>query len=254
MQAEQFETVSGYLTECYEDAFFGTVYDLHGQGIPVIIPIDQKQVVKALTNDSKLSKNLYNSLGESVTKLKNNVQRNLSRGISQGSSYADITRDIAREMVGDYSRFKGGALYFANRITRTEGHRVQNQAAMDAQHAAKEKGADIVKQWDATLDKRTRPAHAAADGQLREIDEPFDVWGEKLEAPGIGGSAKNVIHCRCALLQRARWALDEDELKTLQERAEYYGLDKTDEFEDFKKKYLKAAEEQTPEFLKRKEF
>lgn len=253
MNAEQFETISDYLTNCYEDGFFGTVYDLHGQGIPLIIPIDQRQVISAITNDTKLSKSLYDSVGESVTKLKHNIQRNLSRGIAQGQSYADITRNIAREMVGDYSKFNGGALYVANRIARTEGHRIQNQATIDVQNKAKEKGADIVKQWDATLDKRTRPAHAAADGQLREIDEDFDVWGEKLKAPGIGGSAKNVIHCRCVSLQRAKWALDEDELKTLEERAKYYGLDKTKDFEDFKEKYLKAADEQTPEFLKKKE-
>lgn len=218
------------------------MYDLHKQGIPIITPINQKQVVAALTNKSKLSKSLYDSLGESVVKLNHNIQRNLSRGLAQGSSYADITRNIAREMVGDYSRFNGGALYFANRITRTEGHRIQNQAALDAQHEAKDKGADIVKQWDATLDDRTRPDHALADGQIREIDEPFIVGGEQLDAPGIGGSAEQVINCRCACLQRARWALDEDELKTLEDRANYFGLDKTNEFEDFKEKYLQAVE------------
>lgn len=246
MQAEQFTTVSGYLTECYTNGYIGTMYDLHKQGIPIITPINQKQVVAALTNKSKLSKTLYDSLGESVTKLNHNIQRNLSRGLAQGSSYADITRNIAREMVGDYSRFNGGALYFANRITRTEGHRIQNQAALDAQHEAKDKGADIVKQWDATLDDRTRPDHALADGQIREIDEPFIVGGEQLQAPGIGGSAEQVINCRCACLQRAKWALDEDELKTLEERAAFYGLDKTNEFEDFKEKYM-VASEATPE-------
>jgi hypothetical protein len=56
------------------------------------------------------------------------------------------------------------------------------------------------------------------------------------------GGAAEVINCRCALLQRARWALDEAELQTLKDRAAYYGLDKTDNFEDYKKKYLKAAE------------
>ena len=44
-------------------------------------------------------------------------------------------------------------------ISRTEGHRIQQKSALDAQYAAKEKGADIVKQWDATLDNRTRPHH-----------------------------------------------------------------------------------------------
>ena len=47
----------------------------------------------------------------------------------------------------------------AIRITVTEGHRVQNEAKIDALHRAKDEGADIVKQWHATLDGKTRPSH-----------------------------------------------------------------------------------------------
>ena len=130
----------------------------------------------------------------------------------------------------------------AIRIARTEGHRIQNEAALDGQHGAKKKGADIVKRWDSTLDGRTRDEHRECDGQIREIDEPFDVGGEKMQAPGVGGSAKNVCNCRCCLLQRAKWTLDEKELETLKERAEIFGLDKTDDFEQFKKKYLESVE------------
>ena len=43
-------------------------------------------------------------------------------------------------------------------------------------------------------------------------------------------------------LTRARWGLGKDELHTLQERAKFFGLDKTSSFTDFEKKYLKAAE------------
>lgn len=39
------------------------------------------------------------------------------------------------------------------RITRTEAHRISQQAAYDALKKAKANGADVVKQWDATLDK-----------------------------------------------------------------------------------------------------
>ena len=46
------------------------------------------------------------------------------------------------------------------------------------------------------------------------------------------------------MLQRAKWALDEDELKTLKDRAEYFGLDKTDNFNDFKVKYLDATKDE----------
>lgn len=103
-----------------------------------------------------------------------------------------------------------------------------------------EKSARIVKQWDAALDARTRSSHARVDGEIRENNEKFS---NGLLYPGDpSGSAAEVINCRCALLQRAKWALDEDELKTLKDRAKYFGLDKTDSFEEFKKKYLNAAE------------
>jgi hypothetical protein len=111
---------------------------------------------------------------------------------------------------------------------------------MDACYKAKDKGADVVKQWDSTLDSRTRESHMIVDGEIRELDEAFS---NGLMFPGDpAGGAAEVINCRCRLNQRARWALDADELKELKKRAEYFGLDKTDSFEDFKKKYLKAAE------------
>lgn len=56
------------------------------------------------------------------------------------------------------------------------------------------------------------------------------------------GSAAEVINCRCTSNTRARWALDNGELQTLKDRAEYFGLDKTKNFEDYKQKYLKAVE------------
>ena len=53
--------------------------------------------------------------------------------------------------------------------------------------------------------------------------------------------ASEDIHCRCCMGQRAKWNLDQDELDMLKERAAYFGLDKANEFEDFKKKYLQAS-------------
>ena len=59
-------------------------------------------------------------------------------------------------------------------------------------------------------------------------------------APGFFGVAGEDINCRCCLLQRAKWALDEEELDILKERAAYFGLDKTKDFNDFKERILKA--------------
>lgn len=207
LQSKQFTTVADYLTGSYENGFFGTLYDLQGQGIPLIFPFDQKQVVKALQTDSKLSKSLYDKMGENVSHLKKSIRAELSRGISNGSSWLDVAGHIAKGMNSPYSK----ALNRTIVIARTEGHRIQQQATLDCQHRAKEKGADVLKQWDSTLDRKTRPWHAEADGQIVELDEYFSVGGEKMSAPGVGGTAKNVCNCRCCLLQRARWALSETE-------------------------------------------
>lgn len=103
----------------------------------------------------------------------------------------------------------------------------------------------MVKQWDATLDGKTRESHRRVDGEIRELDEKFS---NGLMYPGDpSGGAAEVVNCRCASLTRARWALDEDELEELKKRAEFFGLDKTENFEDFKAKYLQAAENINPD-------
>ena len=245
LHTQSFTTISEYLGKSYEHGFYGTLYDLHGQGVPFLFPIRQYEVVKALNNDysniakTQRGKDIYKRMGENTDYLKKAVRAEVSRGIANGSSWLDIASHVAKGMNSPFNR----AMKRAFLITRTEGHRVQNQATVDVQKRAKALGADIVKQWDATLDANTRPWHAEADGQIREIDEEFDVGGEKMKAPGIGGSARNVCNCRCVLLQRAKWALGEAELKTLQDRASFFGLDKSKSFDDFKRKYLKLPDD-----------
>lgn len=240
----QFNTVSDYLNKCYENGYIGNMYDLQHQGIPMTVPINQKKVVKALQTDTKLSSRKYKGnplkgrLAEDVDFLKLKIRAELSRSVANGSSWNEVAVKIAKGMNNPFDVAYRNALL----IARTEGHRIQQSATLDAMHVAKDKGADVVKQWDSTMDRKTRKAHMEADGQIRELDEPFDVWGEKMDAPAVGGSAKNVCNCRCVLLQRARWALDEDELKTLQEKAEFFGLDKSQSFEEFRQKYLNLPE------------
>ncbi len=228
LNAEQFTLVSEYLARCYELGFVGSVYDLHGQKIPVILPINQKAMVKAVTLDSKISKKLY---GSYVDELKQRIQAEVSRGVATNLPYENIARNLTNTTTISFNK--------AMRIARTEGHGVQCKAAFEAQHKAKEAGAAIVKQWDSTLDGKTRDSHRRLDGQIRELDEPFSN-GMMIPSDSKGGAAE-VVNCRCALLQRATWALDEEELETLKERAKRFKLDKTEDFNDFKKKYLKAT-------------
>ena len=235
LRSGSFDVVNNHINDCYENGFIGAMYDLHGQKIPIISPIDLNLVVKAIQHDTKLSGGLYKRMGEDIQKLKKDVTVQVSAGIAGGSTWNEMADKIA---VGMNSPFKK-AKNIAMRIAVTEGHRVQNQGALDAGIKAKSKGAEIVKQWDATLDGRTRPSHARVDGEIVELEDSFS---NGLSMPGDPkGHPKEVVRCRCALLQRAKWGLDGKELKTLEDRAKYFGLDKSDNFEDYKSRYLKAS-------------
>lgn len=209
---QEFENIAEYLTYSYEEGFIGTLYSLQQQGIPLVFPINQEQVAEAIQHDTKIStkKNtktgkLYASLGEDITDLKKKIAEEISRGFAGSMSYAKIAANIAL--------ISGIPKNNAMRIARTEMHRIQTKASMDTCYKAREKKADIVKMWDSTLDSRTRDSHMRVDGEQKELDEKFS---NGLLYPGDpNGPAAEVINCRCALLQKARWALDAEETKYL---------------------------------------
>lgn len=231
MQGDNYASIDRYLKECYETGFIGTMYSIAGQGIPIIASIDQSAAVKAILTDSKVVEGFYNRLGVDVKNLKKIITQEISRGIASALPYRDIARNI-----NNASR---SGLYNAKRIARTEGHRIQQTSARDAQYAARANGADVVKQWDAALDSRTRDSHARLDGEIRELDEKFS---NGLRYPGDpSGRPEEVINCRCTSDTRARWALDEAELQTLKDRAAYFGLDKTQNFAEYKQRYLEIS-------------
>ena len=234
LHGDEYSTIQEFLSTSYTDAFIGTMYDMHGQGVPLLLPIDPNEAVKAVMTDSKISEGLYSSIGVDTTKLKKSISSEITRGIASGMSHNEIARNITNAAKAPLSR--------AKTIVRTESHRIQQASKHDVQKAAKKKGADVVKQWDSTLDGETRPTHKRLDGQIREVGEPFEADGKEAMYPGDFGDPAEDCNCRCECLTRAKWALDEEELQTLENRAEFFGLDKTKNFEDFKKKYMKAAE------------
>lgn len=205
---------------------------MHGQGVPLIMPINQSAAVKAVLTDSKISKGLYTALGVDTNRLKKTISAEITRGIASGMNYADIARNVNAAAGTGFSN--------ATRIVRTEGHRIQQAAADDARYNAKSKGADVLKQWDATLDGNTRESHRQVDGEIRELDEKFS---NGLMYPGDpAGGAAEVVNCRCVAHTRARWNLNQAELDTLKDRAKFFGLDKTENFKEFEEKYLKSVE------------
>ncbi len=233
LQGNNFISVADYLNTCYNQGFLGTMYDLHGQGVPIITPINQKQVLKSVQKTGDDIK-LANKLGVSTSKLKQQILSELQRGLATELPYSDIARNISNWGQADINR--------SMTIARTEGHRVQNEAKIDCFNSAKDKGADIVKQWDATLDGATRESHRKLDGQIVELDEDFSVDGMSAPYPGGFGDPAEDCNCRCCMLQRARWAVSK-ETSYQKWNNESGGFIECSGFDDFKEKYLKILTE-----------
>lgn len=228
-----YQTIEDYLKDSYTDAYVGQMYNIMKQGIPIITPMNQEKVTRAILINSKVSEGLYTKLGVDVDKLKKNITMELARGFASLDSYDNIARNLENRVKIPRNN--------ANRIVRTEGHRIQQQSMFDASQEAKNIGCDVVKQWDSVLDDRTREEHQKLDGQIAEIDEEFEVDGMTAMFPSDFNIASMDINCRCVCNTRAKWALGQDELQILKDRADYFGIDKTDSFKEFEDKYINAV-------------
>lgn len=223
----------GYLKDVYKDAYLGCLYGMHQDGVGLILQADEKKVRKCVDRDTKgmkFSERLY----KNVDNLKQAVMSELARGFSSGMDYESIARQIA--LRGKVSQGR------ARTLARTEGHRVENESKSQCMHDARSKGADVVKQWDSTLDNVTRDTHRELDGQVRELDEPFKILSTGAQAmyPGGFGLAREDINCRCCMLQRARWALEDEKEVTKWDGILKEPITiKAETFQDFKKAIMR---------------
>lgn len=234
LNSRQYSSIQEYLKSCYEEGFIGTLYYLNRSGIPLILPLDPQQAVDAVMLDSKISEGMYSKLGHNIKVLKKNISLEISRGLSTAMSYTDIARNLQNR--------SNITLNQTLNIVQTEGHRIQNRSALDSAERAKEKGTDLVKVWDSTLDGKTRPHHRQLDGQVRELDEDFEVDGMKADSPGHFGKPSEDCRCRCAVLIKPRWDVDSKFTKRDNETKELLEFENVKSYEEFKKKYWATAD------------
>lgn len=192
--------MTNYLNLMYHDAYLGCLYGMHKDGVDLILKVDEKKVESAVNRDTagmRFSKRMYSDVEE----LKKSAVKEIARGFSSGRDYLSIAKQISLR--------SGISERRAYRIARTEGHRIENEAKGQCMTDAKKKGAEVVKQWDSTLDDKTRTTHRELDGQVRELEDPFEIpsTGARAMYPGGFGIAREDVNCRCCMLQRARWAI-----------------------------------------------
>jgi len=134
------------------------------------------------------------------------------RAIKAGKpvSAADISRITAR-YTGRLQRLRGET------IARTELlgslHAAQAEGLQQMQDSGQIAPGAITREWDSAGDSATRDSHRAADGQIRQQGEAFDIGGFAMMYPGDQSApASEVVNCRCVVRPRV------DFIKGLAER------------------------------------
>lgn len=122
---------------------------------------------------------------------KQQITASVTSSILQGKSIPKIANDLQSRMQ-DINRTS------AIRTARTAVTAAQNAGRLDTYRAAQDMGIKLKKRWLATLDNRTRHAHAMLDGQTVDIDKPFKVDGYELMYPGDSSAPGYLVYnCRC---------------------------------------------------------
>ena len=144
---------------------------------------------------------------------KSQITKSVTSSILQGSSIGKMADDL-QHRITDMSRVS------AIRAARTATTAAQNAGRLDSYHAAQNMGIKMRKEWLATLDGRTRHAHAMLDGQKADVDKPFKVEGHEIRYPGDPQAAPYLTYnCRCTLIAAVEDIPQDDAL-----RRDEYGI------------------------------
>lgn len=120
------------------------------------------------------------------------INSEVLQGILQGESVPKIAKRIQK--VQDMNTNA------SIRTARTMITSAENKGRMDSYQRATEKGIKIKREWIATSDSRTRDWHTELDGQLADVDEPFENSIGLIMYPGDpSADGANVYNCRCTM-------------------------------------------------------
>lgn len=164
---------------------------LQEAGVVAVLPQIDASILSIMQD---FSTDLVKGLSQDAVK---KIQKEITMGLLGQKQPFEVMKAIGRNL-DDPSIFKSIAAR-AETITRTECGRVLEMSSQARREAFAEKVPGLKKEWrHASRVRMPRLTHVAADGQVRDVDKPFDVGGEKLMYPrDPAGSAANTINCGC---------------------------------------------------------
>ena len=190
------EIISGTSRNVFMEAANHTAYSIEKdmQGAVAFNLYDKKTVEKLLKDNPKMLPEWKIDEPKDYVWNEKRVQNAVAQGIIQGESIDEI----GERLTGELATSNGKKMVLFARTAMTGA---QNAGRVERLHDAQDMGIEVKKKWLATLDDRTRDAHAYLDGEEAEVDEPFhSILGNIMYPGDPNADPANVYNCRCTLI------------------------------------------------------
>lgn len=123
---------------------------------------------------------------------------NISNAIAQSIIQGDDIPTIAKRIAEKTSSTNMKAM---TRYARTAMAGAQSAGRLETMSRAQGMGIRVQKKWRAVLDSRTRDSHQMLDGQVQELDKPFQSMFGEIRYPGDPTAHPgDVYNCRCGII------------------------------------------------------
>ncbi len=120
------------------------------------------------------------------------ITRALEEAFVEDISPGDVAKTIEKLLGGPSAKWR------SKMIAKTEIHGASQRGILVG---AQQIPGELVKEWVAFIDERTREDHFIVDGDVQAVDEKFKVGNSYMDHPGDpAGGADQVINCRCVLV------------------------------------------------------
>ena len=184
------DALDGYAANIYAENANRAAYGIEGatRGIASFALVDEYTARNLMMKDGDLLPRLDKR--RDVRWNRQKFQSAITQGILQGESIDDISKRV-QSVVGMNERA-------ARRAARTATTGAENAGRVSSYERAKDMGIEVMQEWLATLDSKTRGSHRELDGQRIKVGQKF-VNGCRY--PGDPeGPAHEVYNCRCTLV------------------------------------------------------
>lgn len=192
---------TGMLRETYTNS-----YDKTAEMINAISDINlnlqpTREVLEQVIDERVGGMSLTERLNTNRKRFVDDVVNTIESDLKAGKTYSQMSNKLQERFEVDINS--------ANRVVRTESHRVMEASKKQSVDDAVNQGVEMLKWWLTSQDERVRSDHIALSEMYSEnnaipTDDLFEFDGMTAQHPGDWGAPSMDINCRCIVAYKVK--------------------------------------------------